>query len=70
MSSWAEITETSEVVLSMEMVSLPIGGMMTRMAWGRTMRRMVRPGDMPSEAAASVWPLSTEMMPALTNSAA
>ena len=39
----------SDVVLSMEMVSLPIGGMMTRMACGRTMRRIVRPRDMPSD---------------------
>ena len=39
-------------------------------AWGSTMRRMVRPPDMPSEWAASYWPLSTEMMPARTSSAA
>ena len=33
--------ETSDVVLSIEMVSLPVGGMMIRMAWGSTMRRRV-----------------------------
>ncbi len=61
---------TREVVLSIEMVSLPMGGMMTRIDWGKTIRRIVSAGDMPSDAAASVWPLSTEMIPALTNSAA
>ena len=43
------ITDTSDVVLSIEMVSLPVGGMMTRMAWGRTIRRRVRPLDIPSD---------------------
>ena len=47
-SSRPEITETSEVVLSMEMVSLPMGGMMTRIACGRTMRRMVSRGTCPA----------------------
>ena len=32
---------TSEVVFSIEIVSLPVGGMITRIAWGRTMRRIV-----------------------------
>ena len=54
----------------MLMVSLPIVGMITRMACGSTMRRMVSVGDMPSDEAASVWPASTEMMPARTSSAA
>ena len=40
-SSWPEMTATSEVVLSIEMVSLPIGGMMTRIAWGSMIRRIV-----------------------------
>ena len=69
-NSWPEMTATREVVLSIEMVSLPIGGMITRIACGRTIRRMVRAGDMPRDSAASVCPLSTEMMPARTNSAA
>ncbi len=63
-------TATSEVVLSMEMVSLPMGGMMTRIACGRTMRLIVSGNDMPRDSAASLWPLSTEMMPARTSSAA
>ena len=54
----------------MLMVSLPNVGMMTRMACGSTMRRIVSDGDMPSDEAASVWPASTEMMPARTSSAA
>ena len=32
------ITLTSEVVLSIEIVSLPVGGMITRIAWGSTIR--------------------------------
>ena len=43
-SSWPEMTATREVVLSMEMVSLPMGGMITRIACGRTIRRMVSAG--------------------------
>ena len=60
---------TSEVVLSIEMVSLPVGGMITRMAWGSTMRRRVWNRAMPRDWAASVWPSSTEMIPARTISA-
>ena len=37
----------------MVMVSLPNGGMITRIACGSTTRRMVSVGDMPSESAAS-----------------
>ncbi len=54
----------------MLMVSLPMVGMITRIACGSTMRRVMSSGDMPSEEAASVWPASTEMMPARTSSAA
>ena len=64
------ITASSDVVLSMLIVSLPNVGMMTRIACGSTMRRIVSVGDMPSEDAASIWPASTEMMPARTSSAA
>ena len=35
------ITLTSEVVLSIEIVSLPVGGMITRIACGSTIRRIV-----------------------------
>ena len=57
---------TSEVVLSIEMVSFPVGGRMSRMAWGSTMSLRDAPLVMPSEWAASLWPSSTEMMPART----
>ncbi len=51
------------------MVSLPVGGMITRMAWGRTMRRIVSRRGMPSAEAASTWPSLTERMPARAISA-
>jgi hypothetical protein len=57
------------VFLSIEMVSLPVGGMITRMACGTTIRRSVCSRDMPSDEAASVCPSSTEMIPARTISA-
>ena len=60
---------TSDVVFSIEMVSLPVGGMMTRMACGSTMRRRIWNRVIPIDWAASVCPSSTEMMPARTISA-
>ena len=60
------MTLTSEVVFSIEIVSLPVGGMITRIACGSTIRRMIRMRFIPSACAASVWPWSTEMMPART----
>src|SRR6476469_9377252 len=60
---------TSEVVFSMLMTSLPVGGMMTRIACGSTVRRIVSPHDMPSAVAASVWPSPTDEIPARTISA-
>src|SRR5882757_543497 len=63
------ITTTSEVVFSIEMVSLPVGGMITRMACGSTTRRSACGRDMPSALAASVCPCSTELMPPRTISA-
>ena len=60
---------TSDVVLSMPMNSLPVGGMMMRMACGSTMRRMIRERFMPKALAASVWPGSTASKPARTISA-
>ena len=38
----------SDEVLSIEIVSFPVGGMITRIAWGRTIRRMSRTRVMPS----------------------
>ena len=46
--------------------SLPVGGTITRIACGNTTRRRVRARDIPSAAAASVWPRSTDWMPART----
>ena len=63
------ITLARDEVLSIEMVSLPVGGMITRIACGRTIRRIVRPLLMPSAWAASPWPCSTDRMPARTISA-
>ena len=65
-SSTTPITEASEEVFSMLMVSLPVGGMMTRIACGSTIRRMILARRMPSEAAASACPSSTDRMPART----
>ena len=62
-------TTASDVVLSMEMVSLPVGGTMTRIAWGSTIRRISGARRMPSDCAASNCPWSTERIPALTISA-
>ena len=53
----------------MEIVSLPVGGMITRMACGSTIRRSVWPRDMPSAPAASVCPWSTDCRPPRTISA-
>ena len=63
------MTLTSEVVFSIEIVSLPVGGMITRIACGSTIRRIVCRRVMPRLWAASVWPSSTEMIPARTISA-
>ena len=60
---------SSEVSLSMAMVSLPVGGTMTRMACGSTTRRIVLRRLMPSACAASAWPVSTDRMPARAISA-
>ena len=60
---------TSEVSLSIAMVSLPVGGMITRIACGSTIRRRIWPRLRPSACAASVCPGSTDWMPARTISA-
>ena len=54
----------SDVVLSWPMNSFPVGGMITRIACGNTVRRMVSNQDMPSAVDASDWPSGTELMPA------
>ena len=63
------ITLARDEVLSIEMVSLPVGGMITRIACGKMIRRKVRARVMPSAWAASLWPYSTDRMPARTISA-
>ena len=55
---------TSDVVFSMLMTSLPVGGMITRIACGSTVRRIVIPHDMPSAVDASDCPSGTELIPA------
>jgi len=60
---------SSEVSLTIAMASLPVGGTMTRMAWGRTMRRIALPRLMPRAWAASSWPRSTLRIPARAISA-
>ena len=57
------MADSSDVSLNMAMVSLPVGGTMTRIACGRMMRRIAWVLLMPSACAASIWPLSTLMMP-------
>src|SRR5713226_4975109 len=52
-SSGTAATKANDEVLSIEMVSLPVGGMMTRIACGRTMRRITKSRVMPSAWAAS-----------------
>ena len=60
---------SSEVSLTIEISSLPVGGTMTRMAWGSTIRRIVVRLSMPRASAASRCPVSTEVMPARAISA-
>src|ERR1700759_2534630 len=55
---------TSDVVFSMLMNSLPVGGMMTRIACGNTVRRIVIDRDMLRAVDASDCPSGTELMPA------
>ena len=65
-SSATTTTEAKDVVLSIDMVSLPVGGMITLMAWGMTIRRSAIKRVMPIDWAASFWPSSTEISPART----
>ena len=63
-SSVKGIADTREVVLSIEIVSLPIGGTMTRIAWGRMILRKIVARGMPRAVAASHWPFETLSRPA------
>src|SRR5699024_1004055 len=63
------IATTSEEVLSSEMNSLPVGGIMMRMACGITVRRMVIHQPKPKALDASFWPSGTEEIPERTISA-
>jgi len=56
--------DTRELSFSSAMNSLPTGGRMVRHAWGNITRNMVWPRLKPRDRAASVWPLSMDMMPA------
>src|SRR5699024_1537188 len=68
--SWVYgIATTSEEVLSSEMNSLPVGGMMMRIACGITVRRMVIHQPKPKALDASSWPSGTEEIPERTISA-
>ena len=55
---------TSAVSFIRAMKSLPVGGMMTRVAWGRTTRRIRCAYDIPSASAASACPCPTDWIPA------
>ena len=65
-SSVNATVEAREVVFNIEMVSLPVGGMITRIAWGSTTLRMIFSRRMPRACAASFWPSSTDRIPART----
>src|SRR5689334_16536627 len=69
MSSRNAITDAIEVPLIMLMKLLPVGGMITRIAWGSTTLLSVVSGVMPIDLAASVCPSSTLLRPARTISA-
>jgi len=55
---------TSEVVFSMLMTSLPVGGMITRIACGNTVRHIVMPKTCQAPSTASACPSGTELIPA------
>ena len=60
---------TSELSLNSSTSSLVSGGTMIRNACGMTMLIIARLLDMPSDRAASRWPVGTAWMPARTVSA-
>ena len=64
------MTLTSDVFFTIEMTSLPTGGMITRIACGKTMRRKIVSGRMPSAQRRPRLPhAGTETMPARITSA-
>ena len=63
-SSCTPITLTSDVFLSIELNSLPSGGMTNRAACGSTTRRIDFAYVIPSDFAASACPGSTDRIPA------
>jgi hypothetical protein len=67
--SLTPITDSTDVVFIMPLNELPSGGTMTRSDCGTMIQRINLPGVMPSDAAASNWPLGTESKPALMISA-
>jgi len=68
-SSVTEMTFSTLESLMLTTNSLPIEGMMLRIACGSTTEVIVCQCVMPIERAASVWPRSIEMMPPRTISA-
>ena len=55
--------------MSIEIVWLPVGGMITRIACGSTILRIASSRVMPIASAACTWPAGTDTMPARTISA-
>src|SRR2546427_10202408 len=63
-SSCTEMTEASDESFSMATKSLPNGGRMTRIACGKTTWRIDCQDVIPSDRAASRWPLAIDSIPA------
>ncbi|SKX29331.1 Uncharacterised protein [Mycobacteroides abscessus subsp. massiliense] len=57
------MVDTMDVPFTRLITSLAALGMTDRMAWGSTIRKNWRRRGMPSAAAASNWPSSTDRMP-------
>src|SRR5699024_7713755 len=62
--SVAAITVTSEESFNKAIHSFPKGGTILRNAWGNTICRIARPCGIPIDLAASICPLSIELIPA------
>ena len=58
------ITETMAVAFTIEMTWFPVGGMMERMAWGRSTRKRIWRLLMPKASAVSRCAGSTDWRPA------
>ncbi|MNP67689.1 hypothetical protein D3C76_1635480 [compost metagenome] len=61
--SGAAIKDATDVSLSSEIATLPIGASTMRMAWGNTTQRNTLRWGMPIAFAASTWPLGTACSP-------